>query len=48
MEKINISLIKNPALKELATCLDSAIENDPNAFSNNIFGYKKDDALNDI
>ncbi len=48
MEKINISLIKNPALKELATCLDSAIEKDPNAFSNNIFGYKKDDALNDV
>lgn len=48
MEKINISLIKNPTLKELATCLDSAIEKDPNAFSNTIFGYKKDDALNDV
>lgn len=48
MDSINISQIKNPTLKELATCLDSAIEKDPNSFSNTIFGYKKDDALNDV
>lgn len=44
---INISAIKNPVLQRLATCLDSAIEKDPNAFSNEDFGYKKDGALND-
>jgi len=47
MDNIRISSIKNPALKELAQCLDSAIEKDPNSFSNTIFGYKKDDSLND-
>lgn len=47
MENINISSIKNPVLKKLASCLDSAITKDPKAFSNEIFGYKKDGALND-
>ena len=45
--QINISSIKNPVLKKLASCLDSAIEKDPNAFSNTVFGYKKDGSLND-
>lgn len=44
---VNISSIKNPVLQRLATCLDSAIEKDSNAFSNEDFGYKKDGALND-
>lgn len=43
---INISSIKSPVLQKLASCLDSAVTKDPNAFSHEDFGYTKDGALN--